>query len=431
MEYSVISKVQRTYPDIQENVNGLAFVQKASEFYEVIGKVNNSKAGLSFMKSIALGLCVTWDVLVEYIYYLVKEKTPSLYEDYEAKLDYEHICLDLGGVFGKLLDTKADAVFANKYLFDAVVANSEAVAEDFLQKYILEKYGWHNVMRDMAIIYNQYLLEEAKIAEKQDKDYIERTVKAINKAASKKKEMVISVAIADALTEDEYSTLYNWISEDDKAAHKLHLVAIEGKVFSVKEEVTMDASVETKESVEVIAPLAVPMETMDEMAEEPKEVVSIISPSVVIAPKKVITKDEAKKPRCKAVTAYCEDDKTIQTFSSVEEASVTLHLSETDIRKNLTGHTKRTGKGKDVKHYVFSYETPKIQKGKVLKIDPVSKEVVAEYTKVTEAERTLGYKPTRLNGVLKTVNRFCDGYEWMWEYEYKEKYPTMVYGKAA
>lgn len=435
MGYSVISKVQNTYPGIQESVDGLTFIQKVAEFYDVIDNVNNSKAGLLFMQSIALGLDITWSLLVEYIYCLVKEKNPSLYKDYEYTLDYQDVCLNIGGVFGKLLGTKADSVFANKYLFDAVVANTGVVAEEWLQEFILEKYGWHNVMRDMAIMYNGYLVEQAQIAEKEDRDYIKRTIEAINKGANKatkkKEKVVISVAIADALTEEEYSTLYNWICEDEKIAHKLHLKAVDGKVYSDKEEVKVDAPVvEAKEPLEDETPLAEEViESIDEVEETKATSVSTIS----VTSKEVITKKDVKAmaSRGKAVIAHCLDDDTTQRFNNVAEASEALHISMIDIRKNLKGHTKQTGKGKEVKHYVFSYETPKLDKGKVLQIDPMTKTVVAEFNKVRDAEREYGFKPTKLNGVLKTVNKLCDGYMWMYESEYKEKFPSMKYGKVA
>ena len=362
MKYSIISKVQDKYPGIEENVCGMAFIQKVNEFYNVVDKVNNSKAGLLFMKSIALGLGITWSVLVEYIYYLVKEKNPSLYEQYELKLDYQYVCQNLGGVFGKLLDKKCKSVFANKYLFDAVVANTEASAEQWLYPFILEKYGWNKVMWDLIMMYNQYMSEEARFCETMPKEESEE--------------------VAPLLVEDE-----------------------------PKEE-----SIPSVDAEEMTA------------VEEPKTAPMI---AASITPKKSISKEDLKGARGKAVIALCLNDGTTQRFCNVTEASEVLHIALGDIRKNIKGHTAHTGKGKGVKHYTFKYETPKIDKGKVFQIDPKTNEVVAVFNKVTEAEKEYGFKPTKLNGVLKTVNRLCNGYQWMWEYEYKEKYPTMAVDKAA
>lgn len=361
MKYSIISKVQDKYPGIEENVCGMAFIQKVNEFYDVVDKVNNSKAGLLFMKSIALGLGITWSVLVEYIYYLVKEKNPSLYEQYELRLDYQYVCQNLGGVFGKLLDKKSNSAFANKYLFDAVVANTEAVAEQWLYPFILEKYGWNKVMWDLVMMYNQYMSEEERFCEAMHKEDSEEVV---------------------PLVEEE--------PEEENTS-----------------------SAEAEEVAEV---------------EEPKTTPKV---AAAISPKKPISKEDLKGARSKAVIVLCLDDGTTQRFGNVSEASEALHIALVDIRKNIKGHTAHTGKGKGVRHYTFKYETPRIDKGKVFQIDPNTNEVVAAFNKVTDAEREYGFKPTRLYGVLHTVSRHCAGYQWMWEYEYKEKYPTMAEDKAA
>lgn len=360
MEYSIISKVQNNYPSISENVCSMAFIQKVDEFYNVIGKVNNSKAGLLFMKDIALGLGVTWSVMVEYLYYLVKEKNPSLYEQYEFKLDYQYVCQNLGGVFGKLLDKKCNSVFANKYMFDAVVANTDASAEDWLYPFILEQYGWDRIMWDLVVMYNQYMAEESRFKGVSDK-----------------------------------------VDFDDDA------------VLAVEEE-----------PLEDMTPYVMPVE---EEVEEPKAT-SIIA---VVTPKKTITKKDVKEARGKAVIAHCLNDDTKQRFNNVADASMALHISMGDIRKNIKGHTAHTGKGKGVKHYVFSYETPKVVKGKVLQIDPTTNKVVAAFNRVVDAEREYGFKPTRLNGVLKTVNKICDGYMWMYEADFKEKYSSKEYSMVA
>lgn len=361
MEYSIISKVQNNYPSITENVCGIAFIQKVDEFYNVIGKVNNSKAGLLFMKDIALGLGVTWSVMVEYLYYLVKEKHPSLYEQYEYKLDYQYVCQNLGGVFGKLLYKKCNSVFANKYMFDAVVANTGASAEDWLYPFILEQYGWDKVMWDIVVMYNQYMAEESRFKE---------------------------------------------VSEEEDFA--------DAAVLAVEEEPLEDTTLDVK-SVEEVE------------KEEPKATPTI----AVVTSKKTITKKAVKGARGKAVIAHCLNDDTNQRFNTVADASMALHIPMGDIRKNIKGHTAHTGKGKGVKHYVFSYETPKVAKGKVLQIDPTTKNVVAEFSTVVEAEREYGFKPTRLNGVLKTVNKLCEGYKWMYEKEYKGKYPSKEYSMVA
>lgn len=430
MAKSIIIKVQNKYSEIEEQVCGMAFIKKASEFYETVGKVNNSKAGLMFMKSVAFGLGVTWSLMVEYLYYLVKEKTPSLCDDVALNLDYKSVCLNLGGVFGKLLNTKADSIFANKYLFDAVVANTGADAEEWLQEAVLEHYGWHNVMRDVYLIYEQHLLDAE--AKEEDYDYIKRIIVGINKdaakAANNDEDFVISDAIIKALTEDEYSALCNWIQTDEKIAHKLHLVVVDGKVYSDKEEVKAVAITETKEVSEDKAAATETVDTVEEKEEESKD---SAAPTMAALPKKVITKKDIKEIRNKGIIAYCKEDDTTLEFDSVKEASITLHIKECDIRKNLSGHTKQTGKGKDAKHYVFSYKNPKIEKGKVLQIDPTTNKVVAEFCKVTDAEREYGLKPTRLNGVLKTVNKLCEGYKWMYECEYKEMFLSEEYKTAA
>lgn len=360
MEYSIISKVLNNYPSISENVCSMAFIQKVDEFYNVIGKVNNSKAGLLFMKDIALGLGVNWSVMVEYLYYLVKEKNPSLYEQYEYKLDYQYVCQNLGGVFGKLLSKKCNSVFANKYMFDAVVANTGASAEDWLYPFILEQYGWDKIMWDLVVMYNQYMAEEARFKGDLEEEDLE-----------------------------------------------------DAAVLAVEEE-----------PLEDMTPYVMPVE---EEVEEPKATPTI----AVFTPKKTITKKDVKEARGKAVIAHCLNDDTKQRFNNVADASMALHISMGDIRKNIKGHTAHTGKGKGVKHYVFSYETPKVVKGKVLQIDPTTNKVVAEFGTVVEAEKEYGFKPTRLNGVLKTVNKLCEGYKWMYEKEYKEKYPSKEYGMVA
>lgn len=361
MEYSIISKVQNNYPSISENVCSMAFIQKVDEFYNVLGKVNNSKAGLLFMKDIALGLGVTWSVMVEYLYYLVKEKNPSLYEQYEYKLDYQYVCQNLGGVFGKLLDKKCNSVFANKYMFDAVVANTEASAEEWLYPFILEQYGWDKIMWDLVVMYNLYMAEEARFKGDLDKEDLEDAV-----------------------------------------------------VLAVEEE-----------PLEDMTPYVKPVEA--EEVEEPKATPTI----AVVTPKKTITKKDVKGARGKAVIAHCLNDDTTQRFNSIADASMVLHIAMGDIRKNIKGHTAHTGKGKGVKHYVFSYETPKVTKGKVLQIDPTTNKVVAAFNRVVDAEREYGFKPTRLNGVLKTVNKICDGYMWMYEADFKEKYSSKEYSMVA
>lgn len=430
MAKSIIIKVQNKYSDIEKNVCGMAFIKKASEFYEVVGKVNNSKAGLNFMKSIAFGLGVTWSMMVEYLYYLMKEKNSSLYKDNESSLDYQSVCLNLGGVFGKLLNTKADSVYANKYLFDAVVANTEADAEEWLQEAILEQYGWHNVMREIYLIYEQYLLDvEAK---GEDYDYIKRVIESINKeavkAAKKDKKFVISEAIIESLTEDEYSALCNWIQTDEEIAQKLHLMMVDGKVYSDKEEVKTVAPIESKESLEDKAAIAEAVEPVEEVVEETKD---SSAPTMTVPSKKAISKKDVEFDDKDAVLVRCEEDGTTQKFNSPKEASDALGIKVKYIHKRLNGDGKKTGKGKDVKHYTFKYVLPHIKKGNLLQIDPQTNDVVAAFKRVTDAEREYGFKPTRLNGVLKTVNKLCDGYMWMYEADFREKHPSKEYSMVA
>ena len=402
MRYSIISKVRNKYPYIEENVCGMAFIQKACGFYEAIGKINNSNAGLMLLKTIALGLRVNWNMVVQYIYYLVKEKTPSLYKDYEHSLDYQYVCLNIGGVFTKLLTSKGDSVYANKFLFDAVVANTDADAEEWLQKFILEKYGWDNVMVDLVMMYNQYMSENAQIAEKEDYDYIIRIIKAINKKAKEDKAYKVSVAIKDALTKEEYIALINMVIEDENAAHKLHLKVVGDKIYS-------------EEEVEDEVPI---------LEEEPKVNEETVVEELIDA---AIVSDEENK---NAVISTDEKGNR-QKFNSTKEASLALGINVKYINKILRGDSNVTGKKKSDKHYTFEWVIPHNKKGKILQIDPHTNEVVEVFRYASEAERKYGYKKQKINGVLKTKGRLFDGYLWMWESEYKEKFPSIVYKNAS
>lgn len=388
----IIKRIEDKYPGIQENVNGLAFIKKVSEFYEVLNKVNNSEAGLLLLQNIALGMCLPWKEIVEYIYYIVKEKTPSIFQDYEAHLDYNYVCHNLGGVFDKFLAKRSNAVFANKYLFEAVVANTDADAEKWLQPYILDLYGWGNVVRDIYIIYEEYLTED-RYSDKEDYGYIQRMVGDIHKNA-RKNGTAVSEGLVDALTDDEYTALYEWVVQDQKAAQKMDLKAAKGKIYSVDETVV--------EPEVVIAPV---------MEISPKDADT----------KKVITSGGLCSSRSKPILAIC-DDESILRFGSVKEASAALNIPEVNIRKNLTGKTLHTGKNKGDRQYHFTYETPKAAKGKIVRIDPISKAVMAEYDTVAMAERLMGYKPQKINAVLRTKNQLCDGFVWMWEAQYRERY---------
>ena len=409
---NIFNKTTENYPGIQENVNGLAFIKKVSEFYEIINKVNNSEAGLLFLKDIALGLCLPWKEIVEYIYYLIKEKTPSLFQDYEPNLNYNYICQNIGGVFGKLLDKKANSVFGNKYLFKAVVANTDADAEKWLQPYILDLYGWDNVLRDIYIIYEEYLTED-RYGDKEDYGYIQRIVGEAHKNA-KKNGIAVSEWLVNALTDDEYTALYEWMMQDQKTAQKMDLKAVDGKIYSNEEEVKEDAPIMEEQEVEIDEPAVTAPEVMTAPVME-------ISPKDADT-KKVITSGELCPSRSKPILAICDDDGSIQRYGSVKEASAALNIPEGHIRKNLAGLSKHTGKGRGIRQYHFTYETPKVAKGKVMRIDPISKAVVAEYDTVAMAERMMGYKPQRINGVLKTKSQMCYGYEWLWEAQYREKY---------
>ena len=397
MSYSIISKVQNKYPSIEENVCGIAFIRKVCGFYEAIGKVNNSNAGLMFLKTIALGLRVDWNMMVEYIYYLVKEKTPSLYKDYKDSLDYQYVCQNIGGVFTKLLASKGDSIYANKLLFDAVVANTGVEAEEWLQKFILEKYGWHNIMFDLVMMYNQYMAEYAHMAEKEDSDYITRIVKTINKKAKDDKKYMVSAAIIDALTKDEYKALYNMVIEDKNTAHKLHLKVVGDKIYS-DQEVENEAPILEEE-------IQADEETLIEGSMEAEPLSSVENKDAIIA------KDE---------------EGHIQRFYSPKEASLALGINVKYITKRLRGDGNATGKRKCDKHYKFEWVIPHTPKGRVLQIDPKTNEVVEGFRYASEAEKKYGYKKQRINGVLKTKGRLCDGYLWMREAEYKEKFPSMI-----
>ena len=397
MSYSIISKVQNKYPSIEEDVCGIAFIRKVCGFYEAIGKVNNSNAGLMFLKTIALGLRVDWNMMVEYIYYLVKEKTPSLYKDYKDSLDYQYVCQNIGGVFTKLLASKGDSIY-----FDAVVANTGVEAEEWLQKFILEKYGWDNVMIDLVMMYNQYMSENAQIAEKEDYDYIIRIIKAINKKAKEDKAYKVSVAIKDALTKEEYIALSSMIIEDENAAHKLHLKVVGDKIYS-------DEEMEDEVLI---------------LEEEPKANEGTVVEELIDA---AIVSDEENK---NAVISTDEKGNR-RKFNSTQEASLALGINVKYINKILRGDSNVTGKKKSDKHYTFEWVIPHNKKGKILQIDPHTNEVVEVFRYASEAERKYSYKKQRINGVLKTKGRLCDGYLWMWETEYKEKFPSMIYNIAS
>lgn len=192
---------------------------------------------------------------------------------------------------------------------------------------------------------------------------------------------------------------YGW----KRVVHGLVLYVIE-EHLSVEERYE-DADLEETETFEIAEP---PM----------TEVTADVVAEVDTAPTEQIV-EYGKR----AVKAICLDDGTEVIYKSISEVAKALGIKSCTV-SNFKRGKKEYCRGKTTKKK-YKFEFFDGDKGKILMVEPKTKEIVASYNKATEASKKWGLSYDTLQGKLKNRNpefHELSGYEWWREKDYYKLY---------
>ena len=228
-----------------------------------------------------------------------------------------------------------------------------------------------------------------------------------------------SIDVEDFLKESIMDA-YGW-----KRVIKAVVMYVIEEYISVEERY-MDAElVESEETTAKEAELSTPLPVEEETTESPilvEEAETFEDTELPMADVATATSEDSEVYGKKAVKAICLDDGTETIFKSISEVAKAFGIDSSTVSNFKRGKTYCKNK-KNKKKYKFVFFDE--DKGRILMVEPSTKEILESYNKATEASRKWELNYDALQGKLKNKNpefHLLGGYEWWREKDYNEQY---------
>lgn len=320
---------------------------------------------------------------------------------------------------------------------------TEGVMDNECAKSFLQLFAEVNdIMWEDAVEYLYYIMEEAfpKFSNKNnenldidwvglcsDKDSVIGKflrIKGNEKYASKRLIELFcnraSIDIEDFLKESVMDA-YGW-----KRVIKAVVMYVIEEYLSVEERYEDVELVESEEATAEESELSIPSPVDVETKESPilvEETESFEVTELPMVDVAITPSEESEVYGKKAVKAICLDDGTETTYKSISEVAKALGIKPCTVSNFKRGKKEYCRSKTTKKKYKFEFFDE--EKGKILMVEPSTKEVLETYNKATDASRVWGINYDTLQGKLKNKNpefHKLDGYEWWREKDYFEQY---------
>lgn len=320
---------------------------------------------------------------------------------------------------------------------------TEGVMDNECAKSFLQLFAEVNdIMWEDAVEYLYYIMEEAFpkfsnnnkenldidwVGLRSDKDSVIGKflrIKGNEKYASKRLIELFckraSIDIEDFLKESVMDA-YGW-----KRVIKAVVMYVIEEYLSVEERYEDVELVESEESTAEESELSIPSPVDVETKESPilvEETESFEVTELPMVDVAITPSEESEVYGKKAVKAVCLDDGTETMFKSIGEVAKVLGIKSCTVSNFKKGKKEYCRSKITKKKYKFVFFDE--DKGKILMVEPSTKEVLESYSKATDASRKWGLNYDTLQGKLKCKcpeSHFLDGYEWWREKDYKEQY---------
>jgi len=163
MQNCIVRKLENEYPVLNSVIDGTFFLKEVyNTYYNALGgHVKNSQASKELLGSLSEENDMRWEDIVTYLYIMLENYIPGFYQKYYESLDWEGICKSDEKI-NKFLKTYKPNWKNYKRLYKLVLLNEGKKEEDFLMEYILESYGWDNVVKDSICLFEEYLRTDSE-----------------------------------------------------------------------------------------------------------------------------------------------------------------------------------------------------------------------------------------------------------------------------